>query len=114
MVLLVLLFQLFTPSISIAVAKTSDDGYFSQVCTLQGFKQIWIQADNHPSQDSLVVSDCPYCLLSAFEFDATEQTTQLFSISGNKLLENTKDIQSSIQTNAKLKIFAIRAPPYIS
>ncbi len=113
-VLLVLLFQLFTPSISVAVTKTNNDGYFSQVCTLQGFKQIWIQADNQDNQGSLIVSDCPYCLLSIFEVDAIEQTTQFFSIPVNKVFENTKVVQSSIHRDAKLKIFAIRAPPYIS
>lgn len=90
---------------------TKKNGYYSTVCTFQGYKQVWINEDSQNNND-FVVLDCPYCLSNFSELDAIDKDLENYFVFLNDLSDNLSITRNQIQSDVLLKSFTIRSPPY--
>ncbi len=110
-VILVMLFQLFSSTVFALILQPDSKGYFSTVCTIQGYKQIWIETEEKDSIDSIVAS-CPYCLFNAVDFDTIETDTKFYLDYKDSSIASFSSVTNTTLFKAELELFPIRAPPY--
>ncbi len=110
-VILVMLFQLFSSTVFALILQPDSKGYFPTVCTIQGYKQIWIETEEKDSIDSIVTS-CPYCLFNAVDFDTIEADTKFYLDYKDSSIASFSSVTNTTLFKAELELLSIRAPPY--
>lgn len=107
-----LLFQLIFPVFANSV-QSSQTGYFANVCTTQGYQQIWVSSDNNHDEQYLAIN-CPECLLSHYEHeDKTFNVVEYYNGSNNTLFQVVSADTQSL-SNFIVSVFPIRAPPSLA
>jgi len=109
LIILVMLFQLFSPSISALVTATDKGGDFLTLCTIQGYQQVLVDKDT--GQDDTSASNCIYCLLTLGTLDVFN-LNKSFAFS---ILETEQQValisHRSLWLNNFFDTLPIRAPP---
>ncbi len=113
-VILVMLFQLFSPTVFALKADPEQDGYFTKICTIKGVKQVLVYADNKQDSANIEALNCPYCLLNIATLDTIDSNKNYVINFVNDRLYDLLIVQDDIQSNILFKSFAIRAPPFLS
>ncbi len=111
--ILATLFQLFSPTIFALTADFKQSGKFFTICTMQGYKQVWINSDDEQHNPSSVDLSCPYCLLNISVLDIIDTNVKYYFDSVNEYVYSFIVIQNNVQSKTLLKFLAIRAPPYL-
>lgn len=112
MTILVMLFQLLSPAASALIAEPQENGKFAIVCTLQGYQQVWIEADNPQKHTNPL--NCPICLFALSSLDAISPNTERAITRVSEGVIYTLAIQKNTQLSNLFQSFAIRAPPLFS
>ncbi|WPE16923.1 hypothetical protein [Candidatus Thioglobus autotrophicus] len=112
MTILVMLFQLLSPAASALIAESQKNGKFAVVCTIQGYQQVWIEANN-PQKHSNTLN-CPICLLALSSLDVISPDTGRAINRVDEGVIYTSAIQKNTQLSNLSQSFAIRAPPLFS
>lgn len=112
MTILVMLFQLLSPAASALIAGSQENGKFAVVCTIQGYQQVWIEADNPPQHADTL--NCPICLLALSSLDVISPNTESAINRVDEGVIDTSAIQKNTQLSNLFQSFAIRAPPLFS
>jgi hypothetical protein len=112
-IILALLFQLFSPTIFALTTDFKQSGKLFTICTMQGYKQVWINLDDEQHGTNSVDLSCPYCLLNISVLDAINTNTKYYFNPVDEHVYSSIVIQNNIQPKALLKFLAIRAPPYL-
>lgn len=112
-IILALLFQLFSPTIFALTTDSKQSGKFFTICTMQGYKQVWINLDDEQHDTNSVDLSCPYCLLNISILDVINTNTKYYFDSVDEYVYSSIVIQNNVQPKALLKFLAIRAPPYL-
>jgi len=112
--ILVMLFQSFSPIAFALTSEPNKDGRFSMFCTMQGYKQVWIASSNNQEKESveLATLNCPYCLLNIGEFDDIILDKEYHIDLVNTFMGSLLTSQSEFHSKVLLKSLPIRAPPY--
>ena len=107
-----LLFQLIFPVFAHSI-QSSQTGYFANVCTAQGYQQIWVSSDDNHDEQYLAIN-CPECLLSHYKHeDKAFDIAKRHNGSSNTIFQViSADIQSV--SNFITSVFPIRAPPSLA
>ena len=112
-IILLLLFQLFFPTIFALTTDSKQSGKLFTMCTMQGYKQVWINLDDERHGTNSVDLTCPYCLLNMSVSDVINTNTKYYFDPVDEYVYSSIVIQNNVQPKALLKFLAIRAPPYL-
>ncbi len=112
-VILVALFQLFSPTIFSLTVDFKQSGKFLTICTMQGYKQVWINSDDEQHDTDSVDLSCPYCLLNISVLDIINTNTKYYFDSVDEYVYSSIIIQNNVQSKMLLGFLTIRAPPYL-
>ncbi len=110
--ILAALFQLFSPTIFALTADFKQSGKFFTICTMQSYKQVWINSDDEQQDTNSVDLSCPYCLLNISVLDIIDTNVKYYFNFLDEYVYSSIVIQSNVQSKTLLKFLAIRAPPY--
>ena len=112
--ILVMLFQLLSPAVFALVSEPKKAGHFSTLCTLQGYKQIWVGSNDEQKESDSATLSCPYCLFNLSALDAIS-TQSIDSLNApESYFYHVLISQDGTQTKSLLTFLLIRAPPYFS
>ncbi len=111
MMVLVMLFQLFSPAVFALTSESKENGYFSILCTTQGYKQVWIALNDEKDAEHTVFS-CPYCSFSLNILDVINSNTGYYLDFVDGFTDDFLITQNKSQSEVLLKSLPIRAPPY--
>ncbi len=111
-VILAMLFQVFVPTVFALTFEEKQSGRSFTVCTIQGYKQIWVDLDEKRDTNSTTL-ECAYCLLNISALDAVNFDTSYALNFLNEHIYTFTTIQNNIQSKTLFRFLAIRAPPFI-
>ncbi len=115
LLLLVLLLQLFSPLLHAFTTEPEPDGFFTVLCTMQGYQIVWVETEATTESEPLKAPiECPYCLfnLTASGDDDTAISAEVTLIEPLDLLYRASvPVEQGHYYNALLKSLPIRAPP---
>ncbi|MDC9715151.1 MAG: hypothetical protein PSN36_04965 [Gammaproteobacteria bacterium] len=108
------LFQLLSSTVFALTLGSEQGGKYLTVCTMQGYKQIWVNADNEQHDTNSADLSCPYCLLNMGALDAINTNAEYYLNFSDEYTNSFITVQNTIQSKFLLKFLAIRAPPILS
>ena len=114
MMVLVMLFQLLSPAVFALVSDPVEKGHFSTICTMQGYKQLWIAPNDEKKDLDLSKLNCPYCLLNLGAVDGINSNTEYYLNLVDSFSDDLLTVQSKNQLEVLSKSLPIRAPPCLS
>ncbi|CAC9440756.1 hypothetical protein [uncultured Gammaproteobacteria bacterium] len=113
-VIFVSLFQLLSSTVFALTLGSEQGGKYLTVCTMQGYKQIWVNADNEQHDTNSADLSCPYCLLNMGALDVINTNVEHYFNFSNEYTNSFTTVQNTLQSEVLLKFLAIRAPPILS
>ena len=114
MMVLVMLFQLFSPVAFALISDSKETGRFATLCTLQGYKQVWMESAAEQKDVETTELSCPYCLLNIGALDAINSNTKYPFDFSNDFSNDFLVVQNKAQSKVLLSSLSIRAPPCFS
>ena len=114
MMVLVMLFQLLSPAVFALVSDPVEKGHFSTICSMQGYKQLWIASNDEKKDLDLSKLNCPYCLLNLGALDGINSNTEYYLNLVDSFSDDLLVVQSKNQLEFLSKSLPIRAPPCLS
>lgn len=112
-VLWVMLFQLWSPAILATTSEPDHSGYFETLCTIQGYKTVWVDIDGEQDNKISTVFECPYCLFNLSSIDTLNlNDCTLPAFIGNNQYDSC-DIKIGFRSDVLLGSQYIRGPPLI-
>lgn len=110
-VLWVMLFQLFSPAILATTSEPEQNGYLATLCTVQGYKTVWVYLDDDESNEVASTFECPYCFFNLVSSDIinleADTLFELLDVHQNDI----PTIQKNFQSGVLLESLPIRGPP---
>ncbi|SFV88111.1 hypothetical protein MNB_SUP05-SYMBIONT-5-273 [hydrothermal vent metagenome] len=107
-----MLFQVFVPTVFALTFEEKQSGKSFTVCTMQGYKQIWIDSEEKQDTNS-ATWECAYCLLNISALDAVNLDASYALNFSNERIYTFTTVQNNIQSKTLFRFLAIRAPPLI-
>ncbi len=109
----VFLFNIFSPAALALVEKNQNNGHFSIVCSLEGYKKIWINSNTENNNTNNSVVSCPYCLTNYDTNDILLSVVFVFGLQHDNGLDTTIN-KTIVSINNISNLTTIRSPPSIT
>ena len=108
-----LLFQLIFPVFAHSI-QSPQTGYLANVCTAQGYQQIWVSNDNNQEPQQYLNVDCSDCLLSHHEYEDKAFNVVKRQNSVSNTLSQVVNTDTQKVSNLDISVVSIRAPPSLA
>jgi len=112
-ILWAMLFQFFSPAILAATSEPDNTGYFETLCTIQGYKTVWVDVGSDQDNKIATVFECPYCLFNLASIDVLNLESWTHPTFVGNHQYGSSDVQIGFRSDILLDSQYIRGPPLI-